>query len=168
MMIWLGNGLILLCGIIIGVLVGRRLSVDRQRAAALEKELAELQSRHANHQQAVTQHFRKSANLFNELTARYHDMYTHLADGAQTLCKDAMTDEQLEQFTNKSITYQRIAQETPEIPEPKIPEEPNEPIAPPNPPDVPDTPESPEVPQPSDPEESPSEKSEDEKSREYA
>lgn len=59
---------------------------DHNRRRALEAEIARLGAELAAYREQVGQHFRRSAELINGMTAAYRAVYEHLAQGAHQLC----------------------------------------------------------------------------------
>lgn len=57
-----------------------------KRAKVLEDEVDKLKRDQAQYREQVSQHFQKTANLFQDMTEQYKTMYTHLAEGAEQLC----------------------------------------------------------------------------------
>jgi len=102
-------GAILLVGVVLGLLLGRRTSAARARARQLEGELEELRKEHERAQaeiQAgreelertreglesyrgkVSDHFVGTSERLRELTFQYRAIYNHLAEGAGELCPE--------------------------------------------------------------------------------
>lgn len=85
-MLWLTAIGCLAVGIAIGfVLAGRTIS-NPQKVSDLEQQLQELQSSHARYKEEVSEHFSMTAELVQQMTDSYKDVYQHLATGAQELC----------------------------------------------------------------------------------
>ncbi|MFW1677940.1 YhcB family protein [Pontibacter sp. JAM-7] len=84
--LWLMSLVALIVGAVIGYMLGRNSPQDN-RQAELEEELEEARQALENYREDVAQHFSKTANLFNNLTDSYKDVYQHLAGGAQQLCQ---------------------------------------------------------------------------------
>ncbi len=79
--------LVFLLGAAAGVFYAKK-QVPDHRVKELETLLHDLQGRHERYQRNVSDHFEETANLVNELTARYRTVHEHLVQGAQTLCDD--------------------------------------------------------------------------------
>jgi len=79
-------------GVLIGIVVGRRVSLDRIRARELETELAGVRAGANRYREEVAAHFTKTSELVRGLTLQYRAVYDHLADGARTLCPERMMD----------------------------------------------------------------------------
>ena len=77
----LGGAVIgLLCGI-----VGYWWATINLRKAAGGKSVAELTAEKEQYETDVVEHFKASADLLNEMTDKYRDVYRHMAEGAQRL-----------------------------------------------------------------------------------
>lgn len=70
--LWLMSLVALIIGGVIGFMLGRNSQPDN-RQAALEEELEEAKQALENYREDVSQHFSKTANLFNNLTSSYKD-----------------------------------------------------------------------------------------------
>ena len=99
---WLMVGTMLLAGVVLGFLIGRRSSAARARARQLEGDLEELRKEH-EHAQAeveavrenldryrgkVADHFAGTSERLRDLTLQYRAVYSHLAEGAVELCPE--------------------------------------------------------------------------------
>jgi uncharacterized membrane-anchored protein YhcB (DUF1043 family) len=95
-------GAMLLAGVVLGFLIGRRSSAARARARQLEGELEELRKEQERAQaeiQAgrekldryrgkVADHFAGTSERLRDLTLQYRAVYNHLAEGAGELCPE--------------------------------------------------------------------------------
>lgn len=102
-------GAILLVGVVLGLLLGRRTSAARATARQLEGELEELRKEHERAQAEiragrdelertregfesyrgkVSDHFVGTSERLRELTFQYRSIYNHLAEGAGELCPE--------------------------------------------------------------------------------
>ena len=86
--LWFIGSLAFLAGILCGAIVYHWLSGSRSRHGQLETQLDELQQEYKDYQQQVNDHFSTSAHLVNKMTDTYRDIHEHLANGAESLCKD--------------------------------------------------------------------------------
>ncbi|MDW7773560.1 MAG: DUF1043 family protein [Desulfobulbaceae bacterium] len=77
-------GLIIFAGL--GIFVGTRISSDRRRIRELEDELAETKKNLETYRSKVNTHFKKTSELFGQMTDSYRAIYMHLAEGSQELC----------------------------------------------------------------------------------
>jgi uncharacterized membrane-anchored protein YhcB (DUF1043 family) len=75
-------------GILVGLFVSRFGSGARGKAHKLEKELALEREASRQYHEHVAEHFTQTSDMFGELTHKYTALYTHLAEGARTLCAD--------------------------------------------------------------------------------
>ena len=66
-----------------GVYLARAGNSAVKRARELDAELKQTREELAEFKNQVTQHFSKTADLVNALTANYREVYTHIAEGAQ-------------------------------------------------------------------------------------
>lgn len=79
-------------GVLIGIFVGRRTSLDRGRCQQLETELAGARAGSNRYREEVAAHFTKTSELVQGLTLQYRAVYDHLADGARVLCPERMME----------------------------------------------------------------------------
>lgn len=66
------------------------------RVKELEEELDKAHSEHDQYRGKVSQHFEKTAELFEDMTERYRAVYKHMASSAQDLCEERPPALQLE------------------------------------------------------------------------
>lgn len=84
----LSGGILLLVGLGLGTLVGRRMSPQGQKYRELESQLDQVLQDKKAYEDEVVDHFSNTAGLLNKLTESYRDVHKHLAMGATTLCQD--------------------------------------------------------------------------------
>lgn len=77
---------ILLLGLFIGWLVGRRTSATGQKYRDVERKLDQVLQEKKRYEDEVTEHFADTAKMLNNLTTSYRDVHNHLAAGAAALC----------------------------------------------------------------------------------
>jgi uncharacterized membrane-anchored protein YhcB (DUF1043 family) len=96
------GGAILLAGVAVGFLLGRRTSAARAQARQLEEELEELQKEQERaraeiqagreelegYRAKVADHFAGTSERLRDLTLQYRAVYNHLAEGAGELCPE--------------------------------------------------------------------------------
>ena len=83
-------------GICVGVIIASRLKKSSpERITALEEHVQELQTQHEKYRENVGQHFSMTAELVQQLTESYRDVYQHLAAGAQDLCSGEVANKLL-------------------------------------------------------------------------
>jgi len=78
--------LILLAGLALGVLVGRRTSSSGQKYRQVERKLDQVLQDKKRYEDDVVEHFTETAQLLNSLTESYRQVHNHLAKGATSLC----------------------------------------------------------------------------------
>lgn len=81
-----GGALLLLLGIGLGLLLGRRTSPAALKQREAERRLDQLLQDKQAYEDEVVEHFTDTAKLLNQLTERYRDVHNHLAKGADQLC----------------------------------------------------------------------------------
>ena len=95
-MLWLTGIGCLAIGICLGVIAASRLkSSSPSRVAALEETVQQLQTQHERYRDHVGQHFSMTAELVQQMTESYRDVYQHLASGAQELCSGEVANKLL-------------------------------------------------------------------------
>ncbi len=85
-MLWLTGIGCLLVGIAIGYFLLGRVNTTPNKVTELEQKLQDLQRNHAHYRDEVSEHFSTTAELVQQMTDSYKDVYQHLASGAQDLC----------------------------------------------------------------------------------
>lgn len=89
--VWIiGTGL-LLGGFLWGAFIGRATRSDdgelaKEKNLELQEQLNGVRSELAGYQNEVSEHFRTTATLVQELTHSYRQVYEHLAAGSNRLC----------------------------------------------------------------------------------
>ena len=80
--------LLLLCAFLLGFVcigLGYWWASANHRRAAGGKSVKELAEEKEAYQEQVVEHFKTTAELLNEMTDKYRDVYRHMAEGAQNL-----------------------------------------------------------------------------------
>ena len=83
---WLFGLVGLALGLVVGILAAGRLNVNPTRVRELEAEIRQLKDNHSDYRDSVSDHFSITAELVQQMTESYRDVYQHLASGAQDLC----------------------------------------------------------------------------------
>lgn len=78
---------LLVAGIVIGLLVGRRQSPASQKYREVERKLDQVLQDKKVYEDEVVEHFGETAKLLNNLTESYREVHNHLALGAANLCQ---------------------------------------------------------------------------------
>lgn len=78
---------LLVAGIVIGLLVGRRQSPASQKYREVERKLDQVLQDKKAYEDEVVEHFGQTARLLNSLTESYREVHNHLAQGAAALCQ---------------------------------------------------------------------------------
>jgi uncharacterized membrane-anchored protein YhcB (DUF1043 family) len=76
-------------GLVVGWLFGRQTAPGADEARDFKKQLDEVIEEKNVLESKVNSHFAKSAEMFNQLTDQYREMYAHMASGAATLGSDS-------------------------------------------------------------------------------
>jgi uncharacterized membrane-anchored protein YhcB (DUF1043 family) len=85
-MLWLTGIGFLAVGIAIGYFVAGRVNNNPTKIGELEQQLQDLQRSQSRYRDEVSEHFSTTAELVQQMTDSYRDVYQHLANGAQDLC----------------------------------------------------------------------------------
>lgn len=85
---WLLFASMFAVGGLIGYTLARGKSDNMGKVRELESQLADSEKKLDEYKTEVSEHFGKTALLFNNLTDDYRAVYEHLATGSQTLCGD--------------------------------------------------------------------------------
>ncbi len=94
-MLWLTAIGCLAVGIAIGFVLAGRASADPSKVTELEQKLQDMQRSHSNYREEVSDHFSMTAELVQQMTDSYKDVYQHLATGAQELCSGEVANKML-------------------------------------------------------------------------
>jgi len=87
--IWLILASMLAVGILVGFFMGRsKGDTSAPKVQELEEGIAQAKHEMQEYRGQVTDHFEKTANLFNQLTNDYREVYEHLANSSEKLCGD--------------------------------------------------------------------------------
>lgn len=88
-MLWLTGIVCLAIGVAAGLLIARQGQMNSPvKVSELETQIEGLQRTHAEYREQVSEHFNTSAELVQQMTESYRDVYQHLASGAQSLCTE--------------------------------------------------------------------------------
>lgn len=88
-MLWLTGIVCLAVGLVAGLLIAKRINGSSPaKVSELEARVQELQRHHAQYRDNVSEHFNTTAELVQQMTESYRDVYQHLAGGAQDLCSE--------------------------------------------------------------------------------
>jgi len=85
-MVWVTGVICLAIGAAAGFFLATRVKAGPTRISELEQQLQDLQRSHARYREEVSEHFSTTADLVQQMTDSYRDVYQHLASGAQDLC----------------------------------------------------------------------------------
>ena len=112
---------------VLGIYIGTRISSDKKRIRELEAELSDTTKELEGYRLKVNDHFKKTSELFTEMTSTYKAVYLHLAEGSHELCTNdaALLNPTNEEFLKVAHEVkQKAAEEAPvqaaEEPMPKM------------------------------------------------
>ena len=83
----IGGATLLILGLGIGLLLGRRASPQSQKSREVERKLDQVLQDKKAYEDEVVEHFTDTAKLLNTLTESYREVHNHLAAGATGLCQ---------------------------------------------------------------------------------
>jgi len=83
----IAGAVLLLLGVGIGMLLGRRTSPQSQKSREVERKLDQVLQDKKAYEDEVVEHFTDTAKLLNSLTESYREVHNHLASGAAELCQ---------------------------------------------------------------------------------
>jgi len=95
---------LLLLGLGIGFLLGRKNNGDLKQQNLLSKQLQAAHTDMAEYKEQVNLHFADTAAAVNQLTDSYRNVHQQLAKGAQSLCDDPDTASSLETIAGPTET----------------------------------------------------------------
>jgi uncharacterized protein len=110
-MVWLIGFGCFVGGALVGALLYRLLLSDEVRIRQLEEQLHALNEEHESYKSNVHNHFSHSAQLLGQLTESYREVYTHMAEGARTLCPDHVSNQMNLGVDARSLLGQGAARE---------------------------------------------------------
>lgn len=87
--VWLAIIAAFIIGIIAGYVILRATNVSVQKQHKLESDLKEATAKINEQQTQLEKHFEQSVTLLATLAEDYKKLYTHLAEGSQTLLSEA-------------------------------------------------------------------------------
>jgi len=90
---WLIGIVCFLAGVGAGALLFKIFRSDEVKVKELEERLQQLSEEHENYKANVHSHFNGTARLLNDMTESYRNVYQHLANGAQALCPDYISNQ---------------------------------------------------------------------------
>ncbi|MDX1491205.1 MAG: DUF1043 family protein [Pseudohongiellaceae bacterium] len=93
----------LAAGLVLGYLLASRKASDSSKVSELEDRVQELQRNHAIYREEVSDHFNTTAELVQQMTDSYKDVYQHLANGAQGLCSEDVANKLLPTSTDNGF-----------------------------------------------------------------
>ncbi|MEX0619190.1 MAG: DUF1043 family protein [Pseudohongiellaceae bacterium] len=85
-MTWLIATVCLALGVVVGVIFAKRINSGSERVKELEDQVRNLEDRHSRYRESVSEHFGLTAELVQQMTESYREVYQHLATGARELC----------------------------------------------------------------------------------
>lgn len=94
-MVWLIGAGCLAIGIVIGAVFTSRVNGSPARVRELENQVRSMEQRHDQYKENVSDHFNVTAELVQQMTESYRDVYQHLALGAQDLCSGDVAEKLL-------------------------------------------------------------------------
>lgn len=94
-MLWLVGIACLALGVVVGVAFASRLNNSPSRIKELENQIRSLEQNHEQYKDDVSDHFSLTAELIQQMTESYKDVYQHLALGAQDLCSSEVANKLL-------------------------------------------------------------------------
>lgn len=84
--VWIFATLCFAIGLTFGGVLAYLVFSRQGKQRKLQEELDQMKERFADYREQVTQHFMRTSDLVQEMTASYKNVYEHLATGAQYLC----------------------------------------------------------------------------------
>jgi uncharacterized membrane-anchored protein YhcB (DUF1043 family) len=94
-MVWMIALGCLAAGAALGYWFAANKATDSAQVTDLESHVQELQRSQAIYREEVSDHFNTTAELIQQMTDSYKDVYQHLANGAQGLCSEEVASKLL-------------------------------------------------------------------------
>ena len=111
-MVWLIGAGCLALGVVIGVAFASQFATSPSRVRELENQIRSLEAQHSRYRDDVSDHFGTTAELLQQMTESYKDVYQHLALGAQDLCSGEVANKLLPASSDPVFETTRDAQLT--------------------------------------------------------
>lgn len=92
-----------------GAVFGYYVAGDRMRRVSGGKTPAELKQELETYQASVSGHFQHSAELLQQMTEQYREIYTHMARGAAELCDEGNTSAEVDALKRLSVALDDAA-----------------------------------------------------------
>ncbi len=103
-MLWLIGFSCLAIGVLVGIFASSSMNTTSPaRITALEDQVQDMKSQHEKYKDNVGQHFSMTAELVQQMTESYRDVYQHLATGAQELCSRDVASKLLPASEDNSV-----------------------------------------------------------------
>lgn len=102
-------------GLVLGLALGALITYLLQQRGGGNTTAAALKTELDDYQRSVNEHFEKTADLFQDLTDKYRDVYEHLAEGANSLAKRDADAPALELVRHGLLTASTAAESAAEI-----------------------------------------------------
>jgi uncharacterized membrane-anchored protein YhcB (DUF1043 family) len=107
-MTWLIGLISFAVGLLVGALLYKQLKSDEAKVLMLEEQLENVERDLKSYKDNVHSHFNNTAALLNNLTDSYHEVYRHMAAGAQTLCPEYIS----EQLSHSAQAQESLTRDT--------------------------------------------------------
>jgi uncharacterized membrane-anchored protein YhcB (DUF1043 family) len=114
---WAAGIIIFALGAGSGFVIAWLVLPHKRRCKLLAQELADARNGQTEFRAQVNQHFKKTAELFEQMTDGYRAIYQHLAAGAQTLCEEHPHSLQLDLPGHEKRDDRRTAASPPPAPD---------------------------------------------------
>ncbi|MDO8273335.1 MAG: DUF1043 family protein [Gammaproteobacteria bacterium] len=118
-MLWLTAIVCLAAGVAIGFVLAGRVNTNPARITELEKNLQDLERTHSRYKDEVSEHFSVTAELVQQMTDSYRDVYQHLASGAQDLCTGEVANKLLPASREGAFGASALSSDAADIQPPK-------------------------------------------------
>lgn len=99
--------IVAIAALIIGLLLGQSIGRNSNSNAIAEKAEKEL----AEYKTAVSEHFGKTADLVDNLTSSYKDVFEHLGSSAKSLLSEEEVNRHLKSRADKAVTLTYITEQ---------------------------------------------------------
>lgn len=80
-------------GLCVGAVLFKQFKSDAVKVEKLEEQLSTLQAEYDHYKNNVNSHFSGTAQLVDNLTESYREVYRHLAAGAHSLCSESISSQ---------------------------------------------------------------------------
>lgn len=93
---------------VVGLVIGGVFMFFAQRGKTSDKSVKDVEAKLENYQQDVEKHFAKTADLIDNLTSSYQEVFEHLSESAEQLLTEEQIKNQLQNRKSREVTIKYL------------------------------------------------------------